>query len=67
MQRPLAALNTAFATDGIVLRVTGPVSKPVNFVYNHGSDSSDAILHHVVKVEKTGDVTILENGPAAAR
>ncbi|GGG61368.1 Fe-S cluster assembly protein SufD [Salipiger pallidus] len=67
VQRPLAALNTAFATDGIVMRVTGPVSKPVNFVYNHGSDSSDAILHHVVKVEKTGDVTILENGPAAAR
>ena len=65
--RPLAAMNTALATDGILLRVTGKVSKPVSLIYRHKSETSDVILHHVVKVEQGGDITLTENGPAAAR
>ncbi len=65
--RPLAALNTAFATDGIAIHVTGKPSKPISFVYVHQSETSDAILHHVVRVDAGAEVTILENGPAAAR
>ncbi|UWQ76701.1 SufD family Fe-S cluster assembly protein [Leisingera sp. M658] len=67
VERPLAALNTAFATDGVAIRVTGKVSKPINFTYVHSDESSDAILHHVVRVETGAEVTILENGPAASR
>ncbi len=67
VQRPLAALNTAFAIDGVVIHVTGKVSRAVNLVYRHNSDTSDAILHHVVKLDEGAEVTILENGPAAAR
>ncbi|SDH58416.1 SufB/SufD family protein [Alloyangia pacifica] len=67
VERPLAALNTAFATDGLLIRVTGKVAKPLHLLYRHEDDSSDAILHHVVKVEEGGDVTVLESGPAAAR
>ncbi|MCF6429417.1 SufD family Fe-S cluster assembly protein [Leisingera sp. MMG026] len=67
VERPLAALNTAFATDGVAIRVTGKVSKPVNFTYVHSDESSDAILHHVIRVEDGAEVTILENGPAASR
>ncbi len=67
VQRPLAALNTAFATDGICIRVTGKASKPVSLIYLHKSESSDATLHHVVKLDEGADLTILENGPAAAR
>jgi Fe-S cluster assembly protein SufD len=67
VDRPLAALNTAFATDGIMIHVSGKVSKPVNVVYLHKSDSSDAILHHLVKLEAGAELTLLENGPAAAR
>ncbi|WP_424977498.1 SufB/SufD family protein [Leisingera sp. S232] len=67
VQRPLAALNTAFATDGVVIHVTGTPSKPVNLIYRHAKDASDAILHHVVKVDSGASATILENGPAAAR
>lgn len=67
VQRPLAALNTAFASDGILIRVTGKVSKPISLVYHHNSTTSDAILHHCIKVETGGEVTIMENGPAAAR
>lgn len=65
--RPLAALNTALATDGVVIHVTGKVSKPVNLVYHHKATSSDAILHHLIKLDPGAELTVLENGPAAAR
>jgi Fe-S cluster assembly protein SufD len=67
VERPLATMNTAMATDGVLMRVTGKVSKPVSLIYRHKSESSDAILHHVIKVEQGGDITLTENGPAAAR
>ncbi len=65
--RPLAALNTAFATDGVLIHVTGRPSKPISLIYRHKSETSDAILHNVVKVDAGAEATILENGPAAAR
>ena len=65
--RPFAALNTAFATDGIVIRATERVSRPVNLIYLHEKPDSDAILHFAIKVERGADLTVLENGPAAAR
>jgi len=65
--RPLAALNTAFATDGILIHVTGKPSKPVNLYYQHKSETSDAILHHCIKLDSGAELTLLENGPAAAR
>ncbi|QCO56919.1 Fe-S cluster assembly protein SufD (plasmid) [Pseudorhodobacter turbinis] len=67
VQRPLATLNTAFATDGILIRATGKAEMPVSLIYLHKSDNSDAILHHCIKVESGAELTILENGPAAAR
>jgi Fe-S cluster assembly protein SufD len=67
VQRPLAALNTAFATDGVAIHVTGKTSKPINLVYRHESEDSDAILHHVIRVENDAEATILEAGPAASR
>ncbi|MGP6088880.1 SufB/SufD family protein [Antarctobacter jejuensis] len=67
VSRPLAALNTAFATDGLLIHVTGKPSKAINVIYRHEADTSDAVLHHVVKVDAGAEVTILENGPAAAR
>lgn len=67
VERPLAALNTAFAADGVVIHITGKPSKPINLVYRHESDSSDAMLHHVIKVESGAEATVLENGPAASR
>jgi len=67
VERPLAALNTAFATDGVLIRATGRAEKPVSLIYLHKSENSDAILHHCIKVEAGADLTFLENGPAAAR
>jgi Fe-S cluster assembly protein SufD len=67
VERPLAALNSAYATDGILIRVTGRAAKPVSLIYHHKSMHSDAILHHCIKVEAGASLTVLENGPAAAR
>ena len=67
VHRPFAALNSAFATDGVVVRATGKVSKPVQFSYLHEKTDSDAILHFVVRVEEEAELTLLEDGPAAAR
>ncbi len=65
--RPLAAFNSAYATDGVLIRVTATPSKPISLIYVHGSETSDAMLHHVVRVEPGASLTLLENGPAAAR
>ncbi|WP_298566754.1 SufD family Fe-S cluster assembly protein [uncultured Aliiroseovarius sp.] len=65
--RPLAAHNTAMATDGVVIRVTGKVSRPVSLIYQHKDANSDAILHNVVRLEEGAKLTLLENGAAAAR
>ncbi|MFY9209907.1 MAG: Fe-S cluster assembly protein SufD [Aestuariivita sp.] len=67
VQRPLAALNTAFATDGVLVHVKSTPSKPISLIYIHAAQNSDAMLHHVIKVDSGAEVTILENGPAAAR
>ncbi len=67
VERPLAALNTALATDGIVIRVTGKAEKPINFIYLHKDENSDAVLHNVIKIEAGAEMTLLETGPAAAR
>ena len=65
--RPLAAVNTAFATDGVLMHVTGKPNKPINLVYHHKSETSDAILHNCIKMDAGTEVTLLETGPAAAR
>lgn len=65
--RPLAALNSAFATDGLLIRVTGKAARAVNLIYRHRSETSDAVLHHVIDLAPGAELTLLENGPAAAR
>ena len=65
--RSLAALNTAFAEDGVLIRVTGRAERPVSLIYLHESETSDAVLHHCIKLEPGAEMTLLEQGPAAAR
>jgi len=65
--RPLAALNSANAREGVVIRATGRAEKPVSMIYHRKSEASDVMLHHVIRVEEGADLTILENGPAGAR
>ena len=67
VNRPIAVHNTAMATDGVVIRVTGALSRPVSLVYRHEDANSDAILNSVIRLEDGAELTLLENGPAAAR
>ncbi|RYH10519.1 SufD family Fe-S cluster assembly protein [Tropicimonas sp. IMCC6043] len=67
VERPLAALNTAYATEGVVIRVTGKAAKPVNLSYLQEALDTDVMIHNLVKVEAGADLTLLENGPAAGR
>lgn len=65
--RPFAALNTAVAQQGFVIRATGKTDRPISMRYLHTSESSDAMVHHVIKVDAGATLTVLENGPGAAR
>jgi Fe-S cluster assembly protein SufD len=57
--RPLAALNTARATEGFALRVTQPVATPLHVM------NGPAMARHVVRVETGASLTIVETGLAA--
>jgi len=67
VERPLAALTTAFAPDGVVIRATGAAPRPVHLVYLRRKASAEAMLHHVIRVEPGASLTLLETGPGAAR
>ncbi|KIT17891.1 SufB/SufD family protein [Jannaschia aquimarina] len=62
--RSLAMLNTAFATDGLLLHVHGTVDMPIHIRYVGGGDP---ILHHCVKIDSQASVTLLESGYPGAR
>lgn len=65
--RPFAAANTALASDGVLIRVTGQAARPVCLIYHHNSETSDAFLHHFIRLEEGASMTLLESGPAASR
>ena len=67
VKRPLAALNTAMAEQGLVIRITDKCKKPLAIRYIHNSETSDALVHNIVKVEKNAEFTLLERGAGAAR
>ena len=62
VSRPLAILNTAAATEGLVIQATGNAG-----ALHLRSDlvgEGAAMLRHLVRVEKGAEVTVLESGPA---
>ncbi|GMG83584.1 SufD family Fe-S cluster assembly protein [Paralimibaculum aggregatum] len=61
--RPLAALNTAAATEGAALHVTGAVAEPLHLAHTQIGEGA-ALLRHLVRVESGGAVTLLESGIA---
>ncbi|WP_312530387.1 SufD family Fe-S cluster assembly protein [Paracoccus sp. (in: a-proteobacteria)] len=65
--RPFAALNTLAATDGVLIRVTGKVARPVHLIYRRQAAAADVHLHHVVRMEPDSEVTLLETGLIGAR
>ncbi|MBT0956715.1 Fe-S cluster assembly protein SufD [Alphaproteobacteria bacterium KMM 3653] len=63
--RPMAALNTAFAAQGVVIHVTGKAEKPLRICYR--STGGECAMHHLIKLDKGADLTLLEEGAPAAR
>jgi Fe-S cluster assembly protein SufD len=61
--RPLAALNTALATEGLALRVTGEAARPIHIRYVQVGEGA-AFARHLVKVEPGASATVLESGAA---
>ncbi|MFN3614746.1 MAG: Fe-S cluster assembly protein SufD [Rubrimonas sp.] len=57
--RPLAALNTARATEGFALRVTGRVAAPLHLIH------VPAMARILIRVERGASLTLLESGAAA--
>lgn len=65
--RPFAALNTAAATDGVLIRVTGRPAKPVHIIHRRVAEDADVNWHHVIRVEEGAELTLLETGMVGAR
>ncbi len=67
VQRPLASLNTSYATEGMLIRVTGVAARPVALIYQRKNEAAEAMTHHLIRLEQGAELTILEDGPVAAR
>ncbi|MEM6897429.1 MAG: SufD family Fe-S cluster assembly protein, partial [Pseudomonadota bacterium] len=63
--RPMAALNTAQAEQGVLIHATGEVARPIRLSYR--STGGDVMLHHLIKVDAGASVTVLEEGMVGAR
>ncbi|HSF96189.1 MAG TPA: SufD family Fe-S cluster assembly protein, partial [Thermohalobaculum sp.] len=59
--RPLAALNTACATEGLALHVTGAVTRPVHLRHDQVGEGA-SLLRHLVRVEPGASLMLLESG-----
>ena len=46
--RPLAAYGLANARQGLAIKISAQLTKPLRIVYNSQSDDCDVLLHHVV-------------------
>ena len=66
VERPLAALTTATATDGLLIHVTGQAGM-IHLRYDRTDAGADVVLHHVVKLDAGTTLTLLESGAGAAR
>lgn len=60
--RPLAALNTAAARDGLCLSLTAPLPRPLHLVYQPGE--GEARLHHLLALGPGAGLTLIEEGDA---
>ena len=67
VDRPLASLNTARAVEGVAIRVTGKAAMPVSLAYLRGAAEAEALVHHVIRLDPGADLTLIEDGPGAAR
>jgi len=61
--RPLASLNTATATEGLVMQASGKVATPLRLDHRE-TGAGASLLHHLVRVESGASLTLIETGLA---
>ncbi|MEM8596591.1 MAG: SufD family Fe-S cluster assembly protein [Pseudomonadota bacterium] len=59
--RPLAMLNTATATQGLVLQATGAAPMPIHIKHTQRGEGA-ALTRHLIRVESGASLTLLESG-----
>ncbi len=64
--RPMAAMNTAEAQSGVLLRVKAKLDRPICLLYRSNVENYPAILHHFIQVEDGAEMTLLESGTLPA-
>ena len=64
--RPLAALNTATASDGVLIHVKGNIDKPI-LLLGLQNVQAEATLHHIIKIDPGCSLTLLESGSFATK
>lgn len=67
VRRPFAALNTAAARDGLLIRVTGKPARPIHILHRRAAADADVVWHHVIRLEEGSELTLLETGMVGAR
>lgn len=65
--RPLAALNGVQAEDGVAIRVSGRVTRPVHILYRRTVEDAEVALRHVIDLAPGAELTLLETGLPGAR
>lgn len=65
--RPMAALNTAMAGEGVLIRAGATNTTPVELIYHAAPEVSETFFHHVVRLDPGATLTLLETGTAAGR
>ena len=61
--RPLAMLNTATATEGLVIQATGREARPIHVRYDRMGEGA-SMVRHLIRVEKGAELTLVESGSA---
>ncbi|MEM9211082.1 MAG: SufD family Fe-S cluster assembly protein [Pseudomonadota bacterium] len=67
VHRPLAALNTARASEGLCIHVIGKATRPIYIQYLCTENTDDVFLHHVVKVDSDAEATLIEETAGSGR
>jgi Fe-S cluster assembly protein SufD len=65
--RPFAALNSARAGAGLVIRAVGAVARPVEIISRTTRPGAEVMLRHLLRVDAGARVTIIETDTGAAR
>ena len=67
VNRPLAALNTAYASEGVVIHVQGATDVVINLVHTSDAGASEVMLHHVIRLDDDASLRVIEDGIVGAR